>query len=371
MIVSPGGLTVRMHSYEGTKGEGRARRRTSTGRTIRSARLAIAMLVGVVLAATLVVASPLRESSAAVAADAARFVALTPARLLDTRQPASLIPGRFAEGEQRSFPVAGRVGVPASDVVAVALTVTVVGSPRSGYVTLFPGGTSQPLASNVNVSGVGGTRANTAIVQLGADGSLTAFVEPGGHLVIDVTGYWVRAQSATAGRYVGIVPARALDTRSTAGRRPANTTTQIPRSAFTTVPASASAVALTVTATDTTTDGYVTVWPAGQAVPIASTLNAGIPGETVPNLAIVPITSTTGVQVLNQLAANLVVDAVGYFTGASDADSTVGLFVPLAPARVVDTRELQGGPRLTRGWHADLQLGGLGGVPTTGVGSVR
>ena len=54
------------------------------------------------------------------------------------------------------------------------------------------------------------------------------------------------------------------------------------------VPDDAMAVALNVTVTQPSVDGYLTVYPCGQAPPLASNLNFER-GETIPNLVITKV----------------------------------------------------------------------------------
>ena len=54
------------------------------------------------------------------------------------------------------------------------------------------------------------------------------------------------------------------------------------------VPADADAVVLNVTVTDTTASSYLSIWPAGQAQPTASSLN-WTPGRTIPNAVTVKL----------------------------------------------------------------------------------
>ncbi|HMF08929.1 MAG TPA: hypothetical protein VKJ00_07310, partial [Thermoanaerobaculia bacterium] len=58
---------------------------------------------------------------------------------------------------------------------------------------LFPGGTSLPLVSEINYS-AGQTRANNAVVALGASGDLTVHCDEATgaavELIIDTTGYF-------------------------------------------------------------------------------------------------------------------------------------------------------------------------------------
>ena len=80
------------------------------------------------------------------------------------------------------------------------------------------------------------------------------------------------------------------------------------------VPAGARAVILNVTAADTTSWGWLTVWPSGQARPSASNLNwPG--GRNVPNMVIVGVGGDGTVSIYNDLGnANVLVDVFGYVT---------------------------------------------------------
>jgi hypothetical protein len=85
------------------------------------------------------------------------FVGAVPSRLVDTRNAIGGPAGRLAASSQRSVPVRGvtvDVGgiarsVPA-DATAVALNVTMVEAGAAGFATVWPCGTPQPDASNVN-----------------------------------------------------------------------------------------------------------------------------------------------------------------------------------------------------------------------------
>ena len=72
--------------------------------------------------------------------------------------------------------------------------------------------------------------------------------------------------------------------------------------------------------------------------------------------------------------ATAAADVVGYVTGPSAPTDVAGLYVPIAPARVVDSRTgfLVGGARgpLPGGHRFDVAVGGRAGVPTEGVAAV-
>ena len=121
------------------------------------------------------------------------FYTVAPCRLADTRGPAGASGGpALAAGSTRSFPIAGRCGIPA-DAVAVAVNVTAVNPGAQGNLRLFPSGAA-PQASVINFA-AGATRANNAVATLSALGEVavradlavpTATV----HFVLDVTGYF-------------------------------------------------------------------------------------------------------------------------------------------------------------------------------------
>jgi DNA-binding beta-propeller fold protein YncE len=80
--------------------------------------------------------------------------------------------------------------------------------------------------------------------------------------------------------------------------------------------------------------GYLTVWPAGQLRPLASTLNS-LDGRIKANAAIIPAGTSGEISVYATNTTNVVVDVNGYFAPASG--STLA-FYPLPPCRVADTR---------------------------------
>jgi hypothetical protein len=90
-------------------------------------------------------------------------------------------------------------------------------------------------------------------------------------------------------------------------------------------------VALNVTVTNPTIAGYLTVWPAGTDRPLASNLNF-VPGQTVPNMVIVPVGANGQVSIYaNSGTVDVIVDVLGWFpTGTG--------FTGLTPARLMDTR---------------------------------
>ncbi|MET0908378.1 MAG: matrixin family metalloprotease, partial [Ilumatobacteraceae bacterium] len=135
------------------------------------------------------------------------------------------------------------------------------------------------------------------------------------------------------------------------------------------VPADASAAVLNVTATNTWATGFLTVWPSATPMPVASNLNMDSAGQSVANQVIARITGGS-VDVYSSSGADVIVDVSGYVTGGGAPESTEGLYVPLAPVRMLDTRTVGAfstgvpiGSRTTK----TLPMTGRGGVPINGV----
>ncbi|HEY1281122.1 MAG TPA: hypothetical protein VGF22_15705, partial [Acidimicrobiales bacterium] len=258
----------------------------------------------------------------------ARFVPVTPARLFDSRRGVAL-----AAGSVTRLPVAGVAGVP-PDATAAALNVTVTEATGPGFVTVWPAGGARPDTSNVNVERPGATVPNLVVVPLGPDGAVDMFTLAAGHLVVDVVGAWEPATTATAGRLRAVEPVRVLDTR-TGAIVPSGGVVEANVGGIAGHPSGA---VLNVTATESTGPGFVTVWAASGPRPDSSNLDVEQAGQTVANLVVTPVSADGKVALFAQTATHLVVDLVGVFTDDSAAPSGDGLLVPVAPARLLDTR---------------------------------
>jgi hypothetical protein len=214
--------------------------------------------------------------------------------------------------------VAGHAGVPTTGASAVIVNLTVVNSPGSGWVTAYPSGSPQPLASNLNVDAAGETRPNMATVPLGPDGSIKLWDTAGGDLLADMLGYVTSAAapSTDSGRFVAVSPQRFLDTRTVMGGpapvAPNGTITTTPVGHG--VPAGAGAAVTNLTATASTGPGYITAFPAGQPRPVASNLNVTRAGQTIANQAIVKLGSGSGISLFDSGGGHLIGDVFGWFT---------------------------------------------------------
>ncbi len=314
------------------------------------------------------------------------FQGLTPARLLDTRSGPGIATtdGQFlgggvvAGGSTLNLTVVNRGGVPASGVAAVALNVTVDQPTNSSYITAFPAGSDRPTASNLNMTS-GQTVANMVIVPVGTGGQISLFNFAGStHVIADVLGWF------PTGSVTGLTPARLLDTRADGvtidgafqreGAVGPNTVKNLTVAGRGLVPAGATAgaVALNVTATEPTGNSYITVFPAGSTQPTASNLNV-VPGQTVPNMVIVPLGAAGQISLYNQSGnTHLVVDVLAWFPSATASITGVN------PARLLETRsflstvdnKFNATGKFGPGGTQSVTVVGRGGVPSTGVAAV-
>ena len=145
----------------------------------------------------------------------ATYHAITPTRVLDTRNGTGGLSGPFTNHAARTFTVGG---VPA-DATAVTGNLTVTGQTSSGYLFIGPAATDNPGSSTLNFP-VGDDRANAVTVALSPSGTLSiTFVAPSNgptaHAIFDVTGYFT--PDVTGATYHALSPTRALDTRDGTG----------------------------------------------------------------------------------------------------------------------------------------------------------
>ncbi len=266
-----------------------------------------------------------------------RYHALSPHRLVDTREGVGGPAAPFGPAESRDVVVAGgATGVPA-DATAVVLTVTAVFPSAATHVTLWPAGTSRPLASNLNID-VGQVRANTVVATVGSGGAVSVFNNAGDTpVVIDVTGYFQPGYAG--GLYVPRTPSRIVDSRDGTGTTAAPwgpaETRAITVAGVAGVPIEATAVVATVTAVVPSTLTHLTVWPTGETMPVASSLNAAA-GGVAANTVVATVGAGGAVSVFNNAGSvHVLIDVTGYFR-----DTPAGLtYHALSPTRLVDTRD--------------------------------
>ena len=303
-------------------------------------------------------------------ASPAAYTPVAPTRVLDTRTAAITGSPQFAgplEPEQIiDVPMAG-VSVPAG-ATAVAMNVTIVDAATSGYAQVVPT-VAAPLdgSSNLNLESAGQVLPNFVIAPIGQGGAISVYAPSGGHVLVDVLGYFTPSAATTAGRLVPLAPSRVLDTRTGGSKPRAGATVPVTFPASSGLPATGvAAVVVTVTAAEATAAGYVTAFPSGTAVPNTSTLNL-VTGGVNANAAIVPLGADRTISLYTERGAHLIVDLAGYITDGTAGAGTSGLFVPLAPTRISDSRT---GAPYASGAARTVPVAGVGGVPSTGASAV-
>jgi secreted PhoX family phosphatase len=122
--------------------------------------------------------------------DAGLFVPVTSARALDTRNGIGGPTGKVAAGATVTVQITGFGGIPATGVAAVVANLTLVEADKAGFVTAWPTGAPMPYASSVNGDRAGAVVANHITIPVGADGSISLYNDAGGHLLVDVTGWY-------------------------------------------------------------------------------------------------------------------------------------------------------------------------------------
>ena len=284
------------------------------------------------------------------------YVPVTPARVVDTRSGAAI-----AANTTHDFKMTGSL-VPES-ANAVVINVTATRSQGNGYVEVFPTGRSAVgSSSTLNVDFAGQTIPNAAFAPLGDGGKITVFTTFTTDILIDVFGYFVPAETATAGRFVPLIPSRILDSRNNIGyTSPTSTPPGLPAIGGGQVvplqvsgrggvpPSGASAVVMNVTAVAPNRYGYIEVTSTTDpGYTKVSNLNVE-PGRTIANLVVIPLGDAGQVGIRTVLMGigafdgfgrlDLLADVVGYFTDSTAPSSTTGLFVPLTPTRNIDTRQ--------------------------------
>jgi len=230
-----------------------------------------------------------------------RLLPRSAVRLVDTR------PDHPVGAEQvLQVPVVG-AGRAAAGTTTVALNVAVDAPQHDGFATVYPCGTERPWASNLNFV-AGQTVSNEVLVPPGADGSICVYTTAVAHIVIDLDATY--DATATAG-FTALVSGRLADTRLAAKVAAGHVV------AWTVVgddaaPAGTTAVSLNVAVTDPARDGYLTVYPCGSPLPLASNLNFAA-GRTISNHVTASVGSDGTVCIYASQDTDIVVDVEGIY----------------------------------------------------------
>lgn len=308
------------------------------------------------------------------------YTAVNPFRICDTRPAGHGIAanqcnaagkGTLGTGHETIAVQITGAQVP-SGAQAVVVNITAINRGTGGtYVVAYPAGGSQPLASNINLTG-GRVGSNLAIVRLGtvtgSVGQISLFNAVGSaDVIVDVEGYFAApAPSGFAGEFHSIPPLRICDSRGATGNpwvcATATGSSKAPLSGGTwrrivlsgvpgnvspstpDIPANGTAAAavFNLTATAGTAPTYLSVAiPSGSdacptTAPGFSDLNPS-PGISLPNRVISDLGPNQDICLFSAAGSiNFVIDVNGWF-GTSTAP--VGaFFYSVPPTRICDTR---------------------------------
>jgi hypothetical protein len=332
-------------------------------------------------------AAPVTAAGPATASAASSYRPMTtPFRILDTRRnfcganscPA-LGPGGTLNLQVTGYvdPVTGGT-VPAS-ATAVVINVTSVSGTASSFLTVFPAGTSRPLASNLNFP-AHVVLANAVTTQLSAGGAASIYNALGTvNVLADVEGYFTAAAAnLPAGEYHPIAPIRVCDTRAgqpattcngnndgkthtlgpnssikiaIAGQPAYCATNPCPPNDFIPTDGTEENAIVNLTALAGTSATYLSIVPfttsgcqfgGNKGAPSYSDINVGAGGVQA-NRVFVPLgPNLTPINVCVYNAAgkvNFIIDANGWFGGTGPPPTPLGLqYVATSPTRICDTR---------------------------------
>ncbi|MFK7919831.1 MAG: sortase [Ilumatobacter sp.] len=307
-----------------------------------------------------------------------KFLPLTPLRLCDTRSGAGRNFGFSSPSNKVTrVQIAGReingVTVPANATAAVFTLVGINRASQRNYLSAFPSGTSTPDTSSLNMASVNAVVPNLVTSKLG-NGSVDIFSNRSSDIILDLAGVYVPSESTEkAGRFQDFTPRRVLDTRNSSSKPGADSTVRVDLTGLIGsggLDADATAASINLTAAAVSARGYLTAYPFGEEIPETSSLNV-VAGQNRAIGAMVKLgrdsSNRLGFNVFVKSGAHVIVDVSGFITGESATRSSGGLFVPLDPVRLLDTRsstaalrgsfkESQFKKRLWPGWTRGFTL---------------
>lgn len=188
---------------------------------------------------------------------------------------------------------------------AVSINVTTDQATADGFVTVYPCDEARPNVSNVNQS-PGSARPNLATVKLSATKTVCLFVSTETALIVDLVGSWVPAPATgVIGLTPDATPDRVYDSRTAGGVLPTGATRRV-------VPSTAAVLFVNVTATNTTSAGYLAAFPCDEGYLGTSNVNYG-PLSTSSTAAVIDA-SRGGICVFSSQPIDVVVDVFATMT---------------------------------------------------------
>jgi hypothetical protein len=240
-----------------------------------------------------------------------------PFRLFDTRGNAGAVSvpvGRLTPNVELGVKVTGVGGVPASGVEAVLINLVATAGAAPGFLAGYSCAGGYDDTSNVNFRAAQ-SRANAAVVPVGADGRICFVANQPVHVIVDVIGTFAEGSGFTAAG-----PTRMLDTRTGDGGVPVgkikspNVLEFDPFAAGLGLPSTGvTALSLNVVGTRATAPGFLAVYPCEDGSGGSSTLNYEIT-QSVANAIFVPVDSNGKICFASNQLVDVVADLTGWFT---------------------------------------------------------
>ena len=248
----------------------------------------------------------------------AGYAPLTPQRLVDTRARSpqgaiTVVKKKYGTDSELRVKVAGAAGLPGARMSSVSLNVTVTEPETEGFITVYPCGT-RPLASHLNFV-ADQTISASVTSPVSADGEICIYSSSPTNLIADTFGWFVQGSGITP-----VGPTRLVDTRSASPqgaisvtqkkygatdelRLPLNNVAGLPESGVGTVQ-------LTVTATNPSDTGFITVYPCG-TLPLASHLNYTT-NQTIAAAVTTQVSTDGEICVHSSQPTNIIIDINGW-----------------------------------------------------------
>lgn len=224
--------------------------------------------------------------------------------------------GPVKAGAPRRLVVTGVGGVPATHVAAVIFYLSANTTSTNSYATVYPAGTAEPVASNVNWA-KGTSFSNLVTAKVGSGGAIEIANHLGtANFTVVVTGYVTAAGAPHPGSFNTPLPSALLYNSAAVGSGGPLGVGQV--RALTVagvdgVSASATSVVLDVTVNGATAASALTAYGAGTARPATSTM-AWLKGQSVSTLVIVPLGAGGKIDLYNQFGhVNVSVTVEGYY----------------------------------------------------------
>jgi hypothetical protein len=183
-------------------------------------------------------------------------------------------------------------------------------------------------------------------------------------VIADIAGWFGTGGAYTNGAgFAGVVPDRLMDSRNGIGGPASKFAPGEIRSlqvaGVAGIPANAQSVVVNITLTGADRIGFATAFPAGQAVPDASSANI-VPGGVRANTAVVKVGANGRIDLrMAEASADVIVDVLGSFGPYGGKVTTI------TPERIVDSRAGLGtvGRAWSEGEIRNITVAGRGTVP--------